>query len=89
MVDIVQRWTETHALPPMGFMVTLELFQHKELRRYWLATPDYALHRLVDTDVVALQHHRHKLARCNFLRERRRHSPRCAGVGQSRLAART
>jgi phosphatidylglycerol lysyltransferase len=37
MTEIVQHWAEAHALPPMGFMVTLELFQHAALRRYFVA----------------------------------------------------
>jgi phosphatidylglycerol lysyltransferase len=37
MTEIVQHWTDAHALPPMGFMVTLELFQHAPLRRYFVA----------------------------------------------------
>lgn len=34
---LANRWAESRALPPMGFMVTLELFQHAELRRYFVA----------------------------------------------------
>lgn len=36
MGAIVEQWTEAHALPPMGFMVTLELFQNAPLRRYFV-----------------------------------------------------
>jgi phosphatidylglycerol lysyltransferase len=36
MEQIPTVWTAQHALPPMGFMVTLELFQHAELRRYFV-----------------------------------------------------
>ncbi len=38
MAAIVDDWTASHALPPMGFMVTLELFQHAAVRRYFVAT---------------------------------------------------
>jgi phosphatidylglycerol lysyltransferase len=34
MQALTADWTEAHALPPMGFLVTLELFQHPADRRY-------------------------------------------------------
>ena len=34
---IADQWAMSKALPPMGFMVTLELFQHSERRRYFVA----------------------------------------------------
>lgn len=34
MLALTERWTAAHALPPMGFVVTLELFQHAADRRY-------------------------------------------------------
>jgi len=36
LVRIVDSWADQKALPPMGFMVTLELFQHATLRRYFV-----------------------------------------------------
>ena len=36
LVDIVDAWAAQKALPPMGFMVTVELFQHAERRRYFI-----------------------------------------------------
>ncbi len=36
MVQIVDAWANGKALPPMGFMVTIELFQHAERRRYFV-----------------------------------------------------
>lgn len=36
-VAIADEWAESKALPPMGFMVTVELFQHAERRRYFVA----------------------------------------------------
>ena len=36
LVKIVDSWADDKALPPMGFMVTLELFQHATLRRYFV-----------------------------------------------------
>lgn len=37
LTRVVDAWNASRALPPMGFMVTVELFQHAELRRYFLA----------------------------------------------------
>jgi phosphatidylglycerol lysyltransferase len=37
MEAMVARWTQARALPPMGFMVTVELFAHAEARRYFIA----------------------------------------------------
>lgn len=34
---LVERWVEAHALPPMRFMVTLELFSNQDERRYFVA----------------------------------------------------
>ncbi len=34
MQALTEQWTQAHALPPMGFVVTLELFQHPAERRY-------------------------------------------------------
>jgi fatty acid desaturase len=36
MVEIVDAWANQKALPAMGFMVTVELFQHAERRRYFV-----------------------------------------------------
>lgn len=36
-VSLADEWAESKALPPMGFMVTVELFQHAERRRYFVA----------------------------------------------------
>ncbi len=36
LVEIVDAWSDQKALPPMGFMVTVELFQHAERRRYFV-----------------------------------------------------
>ncbi len=36
LVEIVNEWADQKALPPMGFMVTVELFQHSDRRRYFL-----------------------------------------------------
>jgi len=43
-VEIVDEWTSRKALPPMGFMVTLELFQHKERRRYFVVESNGVVH---------------------------------------------
>ncbi|MBB6050131.1 phosphatidylglycerol lysyltransferase domain-containing protein [Armatimonas rosea] len=43
-VEIVDSWAEQKALPPMGFMVTLELFQHAERRRYFVVESDGVVH---------------------------------------------
>ena len=40
LVNIVNSWADHKALPLMGFMVTLELFQHSELRRYFVVESD-------------------------------------------------
>lgn len=37
LTQITNAWAMSKALPPMGFMVTLELFQHAERRRYFVA----------------------------------------------------
>ena len=37
LCQIADEWAKSKALPPMGFMVTLELFQHAERRRYFVA----------------------------------------------------
>lgn len=37
LTEIANAWAMSKSLPPMGFMVTLELFQHSERRRYFLA----------------------------------------------------
>lgn len=36
-VELANQWSRSKALPPMGFMVTLELFQHAHCRRYFVA----------------------------------------------------
>lgn len=36
-MELTNAWSASKALPPMGFMVTLELFQHAERRRYFVA----------------------------------------------------
>jgi fatty acid desaturase len=36
MIEIVDAWANRKALPAMGFMVTVELFQHAERRRYFI-----------------------------------------------------
>ena len=43
-VEIVDSWAERKALPPMGFMVTLELFQHAERRRYFVVESGGIVH---------------------------------------------
>jgi fatty acid desaturase len=43
-VEIVDSWADRKALPPMGFMVTLELFQHAERRRYFVVESDGIVH---------------------------------------------
>jgi phosphatidylglycerol lysyltransferase len=45
-VEIVDSWAERKALPPMGFMVTLELFQHAERRRYFVVESGGIVHGL-------------------------------------------
>jgi fatty acid desaturase len=42
--EIVDSWTNQKALPPMGFMVTLELFQHRHRRRYFLVESGGVVH---------------------------------------------
>ncbi len=42
--EIVDAWADSKALPPMGFMVTLELFQHAERRRYFVVEADGIIH---------------------------------------------
>ena len=37
LTRLADAWAMSKALPPMGFMVTLELFQHAERRRYFVA----------------------------------------------------
>ncbi len=44
LVDIVEAWADHKALPPMGFMVTVELFQHAERRRYFVVEADGKIH---------------------------------------------
>jgi phosphatidylglycerol lysyltransferase len=36
LIRIVDEWAEQKALPSMGFMVTVELFQHSDRRRYFI-----------------------------------------------------
>lgn len=43
MTDLADAWTRGHALPPMGFMVTLELFQHADERRYFVVEREHEL----------------------------------------------
>lgn len=43
-VEIVDAWADRKALPPMGFMVTLELFQHAERRRYFVVESGGIVH---------------------------------------------
>lgn len=35
--ELINRWVSGHPMPPMRFMVTLELFSHHEERRYFLS----------------------------------------------------
>ena len=44
LVDIVDAWADQKALPPMGFMVTVELFQHAERRRYFIVESAGKIH---------------------------------------------
>jgi len=44
LARIVNTWTDEKALPPMGFMVTLELFQHTALRRYFVVESGGTIH---------------------------------------------
>lgn len=37
LVEMANQWMTSKSLPPMGFMVTVELFQHGERRRYFIA----------------------------------------------------
>jgi fatty acid desaturase len=37
LVALANAWAQSKSLPPMGFMVTLELFQHADRRRYVIA----------------------------------------------------
>lgn len=46
IVQLANAWAASKALPPMGFMVTLELFQHAERRRYFIAEKNHQLHGL-------------------------------------------
>jgi fatty acid desaturase len=36
LTKIVDQWADQKALPPMGFMATVELFQHSDRRRYFI-----------------------------------------------------
>lgn len=44
LVEIVDGWANQKALPAMGFMVTVELFQHAERRRYFVVESDGVIH---------------------------------------------
>lgn len=43
-VSVADEWSRSKALPPMGFMVTVELFQHADRRRYFIAEHDSELY---------------------------------------------
>ncbi len=44
LIEIVDGWANQKALPAMGFMVTVELFQHAERRRYFVVESDGNVH---------------------------------------------
>ncbi len=44
LVDIVDAWADQKALPSMGFMVTVELFQQAQRRRYFIVESDGKIH---------------------------------------------
>ena len=44
LTKIVDEWAEQKALPPMGFMVTVELFQHSDRRRYFVVKSEDRIH---------------------------------------------
>ena len=44
LVDIVDDWSDRKSLPPMGFMVTVELFQHSDRRRYFVVESEGTIH---------------------------------------------
>src|SRR5689334_23356383 len=37
MEELARRWLVAHGMPPMGFLVDLQPFDHPHERRYWLA----------------------------------------------------
>lgn len=44
LTEIVDEWADQKALPSMGFMVTVELFQHAHRRRYFIVEGEEKIH---------------------------------------------
>jgi len=44
LIEIVDAWADQKALPSMGFMVTVELFQHSDRRRYFIVESAGKIH---------------------------------------------